>query len=113
MRLAHATRTDPDCWPRDASVESAIPPFTLVLTGEILAITRARMAIRSRDAAAAEHELEGYPDGVPTTVGAIAELQQVRAHLGLIARRSESREVVGRGVVDGHRPRRHRDAPRV
>ena len=50
----------------------------------ILAITRARMAIRSRDAAAAERELAAYPDGVPTTVGAIAELQQVRAHIALI-----------------------------
>ncbi len=50
----------------------------------LIALTRARMAIRARDIEGAERELAGYPPGDPTVVGASAALKLTEAHLTLV-----------------------------
>jgi LuxR family maltose regulon positive regulatory protein len=57
----------------------------------LLAVTRARMAIRLRDAATAERELLSYPEGVSTVVGADAGFLVAQAHLAFV-RGDESAE---------------------
>jgi LuxR family maltose regulon positive regulatory protein len=49
-----------------------------------VAIMRARMAIRLRDTAAAEHALDSYPSGLSSVVGANAAVEMARAHLALV-----------------------------
>jgi DNA-binding SARP family transcriptional activator/tetratricopeptide (TPR) repeat protein len=50
----------------------------------LLALTRARMAIRERDGSAARSALAEFPDGVPTVVGTVAAVSAVRAHIALV-----------------------------
>ena len=57
----------------------------------LVALTRARMALRSRDLVTAQRELESYPGGNSTAVGGDAALALTRAHLAF-ARRDASAE---------------------
>jgi DNA-binding SARP family transcriptional activator len=49
-----------------------------------IALSRARMAIRTRDIATASGQLDSYPSGLPTVVGAAVALAVAKAHLALI-----------------------------
>jgi DNA-binding SARP family transcriptional activator/tetratricopeptide (TPR) repeat protein len=61
-------------------------PSTQTLTDRrMLALTRARMAIRRRDVSTAAAELKTYPLGLSPVVGSPAALRMTQAHLALIS----------------------------
>jgi DNA-binding SARP family transcriptional activator/tetratricopeptide (TPR) repeat protein len=60
-------------------------PSTQTLTDRrMLALARARMAIRRRDALAAGSELQAYPSGLSPVVGSPSALRMTQAHLAII-----------------------------
>ena len=60
----------------------------------LLSLTRARMALRARDARAAAKELLDYPPGLPTVVGAAAALEMVQAHIALVRGDPKARDLL-------------------
>ena len=61
-------------------------PSTQTLTDRrMLALTRARMAIRRRDVSTAAAELKTYPPGLSPVVGSPAALRMTQAHLAVIS----------------------------
>ena len=71
----------------------------------LIALCTGRMAIRARDAGAAEIALSSYPPGTPTVVGAAAAFRLAKAHLGLIRgdgnARQELREATEFAAIQG------------
>jgi ATP/maltotriose-dependent transcriptional regulator MalT/DNA-binding SARP family transcriptional activator len=65
----------------------------------LVALTRARMALRGGNIATAQVELDRYPAGGSTVVGGDTALAVARAHLSL-ARRDDSAEVELRNALD-------------
>jgi DNA-binding SARP family transcriptional activator len=60
----------------------------------LIALTRARMAIRSRDIESAKTQLANYPPGRPTVVGGLAAFKLAEAHLALVCGDRSARKLL-------------------